>query len=154
MASGTPEEKRTKSKSGPLKGIRRRESEYAAKTPVTDAIAVETTARTTLFHREWSRLPVSTCWKLTSEKWGHSSPQLALLSIEANKSQSIGTTKTIPKPASARWVAVARTTELRVAGFSGGISRCVGAAGGRMGARELMSSAPPHAHRARRRRSR
>src|SRR5579863_7884670 len=102
MAKGTPEEKMMKSSSGPLNGILRRESEYAAKTPVTEAIAVEITASTTLFHNECRRLPVSTCLKLINEKWGHSMPHDAFLSIEARKSQSIGARNKIPRPPKTR----------------------------------------------------
>jgi hypothetical protein len=68
IVSGTPDENRMKRSSGPLKGIFLLENEYAAKTPATDAMAVEITARTTLLKRECRRLPVSTLRKFTSEK--------------------------------------------------------------------------------------
>jgi hypothetical protein len=120
IASGTPDEKMMKRSNGPLNGIRRRESAYAAKTPATDAIAVEITANTTLFHSEWRRLPVSTCLKLMSEKWGHSTPHDAFLSNDARKSHSIGARNSTPRPPRIRFSVALRTFVRCVERFSGG----------------------------------
>jgi hypothetical protein len=120
IASGTPEEKMMKRSNGPLKGILRRESEYAANTPATEAIAVEITASTTLFQSECNKLPVRTCLKLMSEKWGHSMPHDAFLSIDARKSQSIGARNAMPNPARSKFKVVVRTFVRCVERFSGG----------------------------------
>jgi hypothetical protein len=68
MVRGTPEEKRMKRRSGPLKGILRREKEYAANTPATDAMTVDIAASTMLLNNECKRLPLRTLRKFTREK--------------------------------------------------------------------------------------
>jgi hypothetical protein len=68
IVSGTPEEKRMKRSNGPLKGMRRRENEYAQNTPAIEAMAVEITAKMTLFNNECKRLPLRTFLKFTNEK--------------------------------------------------------------------------------------
>ena len=63
-----------------------------------------------------------------SEKWGHSMPHDAFLSIEARKSQSIGARKRTPRAPRIKWSVTLRALVRWVSRFSGGMTGIAGVA--------------------------